>query len=92
MTNILNHFLTVFIQGLSDLVHTILDVWNTYAQPFLDRIAESISALWEEHLKPLVDNVLEVIGLIVEGNYYDMGKYTTTCIKLDNSSAWTYIN
>ncbi len=59
-------FFDSFIQGLSDLVHTILDVWNTYAQPFLDRIAESISALWEEHLKPLVDNVLEVIGLIVE--------------------------
>ena len=59
-------FYDSFIQGLSDLVHTILDVWNTYAQPFLDRIAESISALWEEHLKPLVDNVLEVIGLIVE--------------------------
>lgn len=59
-------FFDSIAQGLSELVSTFLDVWNTYMKPILDDWAKKFDELWKEHLQPLVNNVLERIGLLAE--------------------------
>lgn len=52
-------------EGFSSLVSTILDLWNSYVQPVLDRWGTKITALFNNHIKPFVDSFMTGIGKIM---------------------------
>lgn len=53
-------------EGFSNLVGTLLDLWNAHVQPMLDRWGVKITDLFNNHIKPFVDSFLEGIGKIIK--------------------------
>ena len=53
--------------GFSDILKTVLTVWNENISPILDEWGEKFSTLWAEHIQPMVDNFLEFIGKLING-------------------------
>lgn len=48
--------------GLSELVGTISDAWQTYIQPVLEALQEKFTSVVNEHLQPAIDKAIEFIG------------------------------
>ena len=53
-------------QGLSDIVGTLLDSYNTYIAPVLNEISGRFQEMWEEHIQPAIDGIITFIGKITE--------------------------
>ncbi len=51
-----------FTSGISEIVETLLDCYNTYMAPTLDRIAEKFSEVYEGSIHPLIDNFIGYFG------------------------------
>mgnify|MGYP004455734337 CR=1 FL=1 len=51
--------------GFSNLVGSLLDIWNSQVAPFLTTVATEIQTLWETHLQPFVNNLITLVGKIV---------------------------
>lgn len=58
---------TAIGEGISSIVNTLLDGYNTYIAPVLSELAEQFSKLVSDHIQPLMDAFLELIGVIAEG-------------------------
>lgn len=55
-----------FANGLSSITEKILDVYQKYFQPVLDKMAEKYKEFSDSHLKPFIDKVLGFIGKVVD--------------------------
>ncbi len=55
-----------FIQSVLDMAAVVIDFWNTYIQPFVNYIIDSIGQLWDEHLQPLWQKILDVVSSLME--------------------------
>lgn len=53
-------------KGVSDIVGSVLDVWNKDFKPVLDEIGQQFDTLCDEHLTPLINTALELIGQIAD--------------------------
>lgn len=54
------------IDGLSDIVSTFLDSWNTYMQPVIDKMADKISELWTQYISPIAQKIIKIVGSIMD--------------------------
>lgn len=52
--------------GLSSILKTILDTYNTYIAPVLQNLADKFSNLVSQHIQPMVDSFLECFGKIAK--------------------------
>lgn len=52
--------------GISELLNTFLEFWNTYMQPLLDELAVKVQDTYDSYLKPVIDNVIDIIGLVID--------------------------
>ncbi len=52
--------------GISDIVSTVLDCYNTYLAPVIDYLTEKVTALIEEHLGPCIEKAIEFIGSVAD--------------------------
>lgn len=48
--------------GLSELVGTLTDVYNTYILPVLQALQDKFNSVVNEHLQPAIDKAIEFIG------------------------------
>lgn len=53
-------------EGLSSVVSTLLDAYNTHISPVLDSLAEKFKEVWEGHVQPVLDKAIEIIGKLME--------------------------
>lgn len=53
-----------FTSGISSIVSSLLDAWNTYINPVLDQLAEKFTTVWEEQIQPLINTAIGLIGQI----------------------------
>lgn len=53
--------------GFSNILGTVLSVWNENIKPILDEWASRFDTLWKEHLQPMVDSFLEFFGKLING-------------------------
>ncbi|MBU5480884.1 phage tail protein [Blautia sp. MSJ-19] len=59
-------FVNSITQGISDILGTFLDAYNTYLSPVLDYLADKFSTVWAEHVQPALDGILELLGKVFE--------------------------
>lgn len=52
--------------GLSSIVSTFLDEYNSHIAPALDNLADKFSEVWQGHIQPAIDEALELVGKISE--------------------------
>ena len=50
--------------GISSIVNTFLNAWNTYISPVLDELVAKFTTVWSENIQPLLNTALDVIGKI----------------------------
>lgn len=55
-----------FANGLSSIVSTILDAFNTYIAPVLDEWATKFSEVFGEHIQPMINTFVKLIGKIAD--------------------------
>lgn len=55
-----------FANGLSSIVSTLLDTFNTYVAPILDEWAVKFSEVFGQHIQPLINDFIEFIGKIAD--------------------------
>lgn len=55
-----------FADGLSSIVSTVLDTFNTYIAPVLDSWATKFSEVFEQHIQPLINDFIEFIGKLAD--------------------------
>lgn len=48
--------------GLGQIVSTLLDGYNTYMAPTLDKLASKFSDVWQGTIQPLIDNFIDLFG------------------------------
>lgn len=58
-------FFDSIAKGLSEIVGTLLEAWNTYIAPILQELAEKFDTVWKEHIQPALDSVIELFGNII---------------------------
>lgn len=51
-----------FADGLSSLVSTLLDAYNTYIAPVLDNLGTKFAEVWASHIQPAVNSMIEFVG------------------------------
>ncbi|HFD2043516.1 TPA: hypothetical protein ACF2DM_000323 [Clostridium perfringens] len=54
------------VAGLSSIVSTILDAYNTYIAPMLQALADQFATVWTTSIQPTIDKLLELIGKIAD--------------------------
>ncbi|WP_368366697.1 hypothetical protein [Ruminococcus sp. J1101004sp1_RTP21198st1_B9_RTP21198_201120] len=59
-------FITSIAEGISSIVETFLDGWNTYISPVLDNLAEKFSTVWQQHIQPALDGIIVLVGKVFE--------------------------
>lgn len=52
--------------GLSELVGTITEVWQTYIQPVLEAIVSKFEDSVNSHLQPMIEKAVEFIGKVAD--------------------------
>ena len=52
--------------GLSSLLSTILDTYNTYVSPVLDNLSTKFSDVWASKIQPTLDKAIELIGKVAD--------------------------
>lgn len=55
-----------FANGLSSIVSTLLDTFNTYIAPILDEWSVKFSEVFEQHIQPLINDFIEFVGKIAD--------------------------
>ncbi len=55
-----------FANGLSSIVSTLLDTFNTYVAPILDEWAVKFSEVFGQHIQPLINDFIEFVGKIAD--------------------------
>lgn len=55
-----------FTNGLSQVVGTVLDTYNTHIAPLIDRFAQKLTELWESYIQPALDKAITVVGKVIE--------------------------
>ena len=55
-----------FASGISSLVGTVLDGFNTYIAPVLQELANQFSAMWSEHVQPALNKFVELFGKLAD--------------------------
>lgn len=53
--------------GISEIVESLTDAYNTYIQPTLLKMAKSWDDFYNDSLKPVIDKSLDVFGKLVDG-------------------------
>lgn len=48
--------------GLSEVVETLLNGYNTYFAPVLDSLSKKFSEVWEGNIQPLLSNFIDLFG------------------------------
>lgn len=51
-----------FADGLSSLVGTLLDAYNTYIAPVLDNLGTKFAETWASHIQPAINSIIEFVG------------------------------
>lgn len=59
-------FIDSITEGISGLVSTFLQVWETTIQPILNDLATDIDSLLNEYIKPFCEDILAIIGAIID--------------------------
>lgn len=52
--------------GLSKVVRSVLDAYNTHIAPVVDGIAKSFSSMWKEHIQPAINGIITFLGKLAE--------------------------
>ena len=52
--------------GISSMVETLLDNYNTHVAPVLKRLGDQFSEMWKTHIQPVLDKIIELFGLVSE--------------------------
>lgn len=55
-----------FAAGISGLVGTVLDGFNTYIAPVLQKLANQFSTMWSEHVQPALSKFIELFGQLAD--------------------------
>lgn len=53
-------------EGLSSITGTVIEAFDTYILPALQRLQEKAGVLMSEHIQPAIDKALELIGKIAD--------------------------
>ena len=53
-------------QGISEIIGSFLEVWNSDIKPMLDEWSNKIGELWNDHLKPMFDALGDALGSLVD--------------------------
>lgn len=51
-----------FTEGISEITGSLLDGYNTYISPVLDKLGGKFSTVWENTIHPMLDNFIGLIG------------------------------
>ena len=52
--------------GISELLGTFLDAWNTYIQPVLNELGVLVADVFTNYIKPVTDKIAKIIGQIID--------------------------
>lgn len=55
-----------FIEGISEITGSLLDGYNTYISPVLDKLGYKFSTIWENTVHPTLDNFIDLIGDVAD--------------------------
>lgn len=55
-----------FAAGISSLVGTVLDGFNTYIAPVLQKLAKEFDSMWRNHVQPAINSIIELIGAVAD--------------------------
>ena len=70
ISEVYDEYVSPFIQsvsdGISSIVSTFLDVYNTYIAPVLEEFAAKFTTVWQEHVQPALDGVIQLVGKVFE--------------------------
>lgn len=53
-------------QGISDIVGTLLDGFNTYIAPVLQSLATDFDGTWKDSVQPTLDGILDLLGSVFD--------------------------
>lgn len=53
-------------QGISDIVGTLLDGFNTYIAPVLQSLATDFDGTWKDSVQPMLDGILDLLGSVFD--------------------------
>lgn len=74
-------FLDDIAKGISDVVSTILDCYNTYLAPVLDYLTEKVTVLINEHVGPYLKKAVEFIGSVADAVGALWNNYLVPCVE-----------
>lgn len=74
-------FLNDIAKGVSDIVSTILDCYNTYLAPVLDYLTEKITVLINEHVGPCLQKAVSFIGSVADAVGALWNNYLAPCVE-----------
>ena len=55
-----------FASGISSLVGTVLDGFNTYIAPVLQKLAKEFDSMWRNHVQPAINSIIELVGSVAD--------------------------
>lgn len=60
-------------QGLTSIVSTVLDAYNSNIAPVVNAIADDFSAMWKDYIQPAINSIVEFFGKFAElfGTVFD---------------------
>lgn len=53
-------------EGFSSTIGVLLDNWNKYIQPVLDKLSDKFAAVWNSEIQPAIDSVSDSIGKVFD--------------------------
>lgn len=53
-------------EGISDIVGTLLDGFNTYIAPVLKDLATEFDGTWKRHVQPALDGIIDLLGSVAD--------------------------
>lgn len=53
-------------EGISHIISLVLQWWEDYMKPVLDKWGESFSQMWDEHISPLMEKLATFFGYVIE--------------------------
>ena len=53
-------------EGISDIVGTLLDGFNTYIAPVLKNLATEFDGTWKKHVQPALDGIIDLLGSVAD--------------------------
>lgn len=56
-----------FKTGFTEVQGKILDGYNTYIAPVLDKLAQKFTTVWQEHIQPAINKGIELFGKLADG-------------------------